>query len=218
MSEQQRPSNPRVLPTTELEWIAQALEDADKALAVLFTMCSKQKLMQGAVVADEIRADVQSAMKNVAHLRAAVEPLARSAPDVPHAALARLSQAMGNPAVEWREDQSIEEGLIDEAIRRLTEPPKTDIEALLDSFVWAVRRDNDAGDQYTRQEVKDVRAELLAAIRATVPPGTELELLRARIGTIEIMSRSDNPTKAVRRIGELCREVLGYSAVTKGAE
>jgi hypothetical protein len=50
------------------------------------------------------------------------------------------------------------------------------------------------------------------------PPGTELELLRARIGTIEIMSRSDNPTKAVRRIGELCREVLGYSAVTKSAE
>jgi hypothetical protein len=55
------------------------------------------------------------------------------------------------------------------AIRSI-QPPKTDIEALLDSFVWAVRRDNDAGDQYTRQEVKDVRAELLAAIRATVPP------------------------------------------------
>jgi hypothetical protein len=56
------------------------------------------------------------------------------------------------------------------AERGATQPPKTDIEALLDSFVWAVRRDNDAGDQYTRQEVKDVRAELLAAIRATVPP------------------------------------------------
>jgi hypothetical protein len=54
--------------------------------------------------------------------------------------------------------------------------------------------------------------------RSSEPPGTELELLRARIGTIEIMSRSDNPTKAVRRIGELCREVLGYSAVTKSAE
>lgn len=55
--------------------------------------------------------------------RATFEPLARSAPDVPHAALARLSQAMGNPAVDWREDTSIEEGLIDEAIRRLTQPP-----------------------------------------------------------------------------------------------
>lgn len=51
-----------------------------------------------------------------------------------------------------------------------SEPPKADIEALVESLVWAVRRDNDNGDQYTRQEVKDLRAELLAAIRATVPP------------------------------------------------
>jgi hypothetical protein len=53
---------------------------------------------------------------------------------------------------------------------RAVQPPRADIEALLESFVWAVRRDNDNGDQYTRQEVKDLRAELLAAIRAVQPP------------------------------------------------
>jgi hypothetical protein len=57
-----------------------------------------------------------------------------------------------------------------DAHRRATVPPRADIEALLESFVWAVRRDNDNGDQYTRQEVKDLRAELLAAIRAVQPP------------------------------------------------
>jgi hypothetical protein len=54
-------------------------------------------------------------------------------------------------------------------------PPSADIEALLESFVWAVRRDNDARDKYTQQEVKDLRAELLAAIRPVQPPEATLD-------------------------------------------
>jgi hypothetical protein len=61
----------------------------------------------------------------------------------------------------------------DDVWQATAEPPKADVEALIDSLVWAVRRDNDAGDQYTRQEVKDVRAELLAAIRAAQPPSAD---------------------------------------------
>ena len=74
------------LPTTSLEWVAQTLEDADNALAVLFTMLAKEKLRQGATVADEIRANVKTARKEVAHLLRATAP--------PPAPLADLMPAM----------------------------------------------------------------------------------------------------------------------------
>jgi hypothetical protein len=60
-------------------------------------------------------------------------------------------------------------------------PPSADIEALLESFVWAVRRDNDARDKYTQQEVKDLRAELLAAIRPVQPPSDDVKHYERRL-------------------------------------
>jgi len=52
----------------EFQFIATVLEDADKACAVLFTMLTKERFMQGAAVADEIRANVKTARKQLAHL------------------------------------------------------------------------------------------------------------------------------------------------------
>jgi hypothetical protein len=75
--------------------------------------------------------------------------------------------------VEWKNVDTGETGTLCTLCGHEQNPnqsPSADIEALLESFVWAVRRDNDNGDQYTRQEVKDLRAELLAAIRAVQPP------------------------------------------------
>ena len=43
----------------------------------------------------------------------------------PIRALNRLSQAMGNPAIGWNENESIEDGLVNEAIRRLQPQPET---------------------------------------------------------------------------------------------
>jgi hypothetical protein len=57
------------------------------------------------------------------------------------------------------------------------QPPSADLESLIDSFMWAVRRDNDAGDQYTRQEVRDTRKELVAAYSVQPPSLTRDDLL-----------------------------------------
>lgn len=67
------------LPTTELEWISYALNDAATALPVLFTMLAKIGAREGAMVADEILGHVKTAQKQCAHLleaqhRAAHEP------------------------------------------------------------------------------------------------------------------------------------------------
>jgi hypothetical protein len=80
--------------------------------------------------------------------------------------------------VEWKNVDTGETGTLCTLCGHEQNPnqsPSADIEALLESFVWAVRRDNDNGDQYTRQEVKDLRAELLAAIRAVQPPEATLD-------------------------------------------
>lgn len=74
-----RSSKDRVLPKTDLEWIAYALNDAATALPVLFTMLTKIGARDGAMVADEILGHVKSAQKNCSHLiereRTANEPL-----------------------------------------------------------------------------------------------------------------------------------------------
>lgn len=51
------------------------LGDADRALAVLFTMLTKVGLKEGAAVADETRAHVQAALKEVAHSKSIAQPL-----------------------------------------------------------------------------------------------------------------------------------------------
>jgi len=53
---------------SELEFIAQALNDADAAVAVLSTMLASGGLRQGFVVADEIAGNIKTARKHVAHL------------------------------------------------------------------------------------------------------------------------------------------------------
>jgi hypothetical protein len=79
-----RTSNERVLPTTDLEWIAHVLKDADAALAVLFTMLAKVGLRDGAMVADEIAANVKTARKLCGHLSAsALEPCERCGKPLP---------------------------------------------------------------------------------------------------------------------------------------
>jgi hypothetical protein len=72
-------SKERVLPKTELEWIAYALNDAAVALPVLFTMLAKIGAREGAMVADEILGHVKCAQKQCSHLveaerRASHEP------------------------------------------------------------------------------------------------------------------------------------------------
>lgn len=51
------------------------LADADRALAVLFTMLTKVGLKEGAAVADETRAHVRAALKEVAHSKSTAQPL-----------------------------------------------------------------------------------------------------------------------------------------------
>lgn len=41
-------------------------------------------------------------------------------------ALGRLSMTMGNPAVQWSERSCIEAALVEEAIRRLAQPPSAE--------------------------------------------------------------------------------------------
>jgi hypothetical protein len=61
-------SKERSLPTTSLEWIAHALNDAATALPVLFTMLTKIGARDGAMVADEILGHVKCAQKECARL------------------------------------------------------------------------------------------------------------------------------------------------------
>lgn len=51
------------------------LADADRALTVLFTMLTKVGLKEGAAVADETRAHVRAALKEVAHSKSTAQPL-----------------------------------------------------------------------------------------------------------------------------------------------
>lgn len=51
------------------------LADADRALSVLFTMLTKIGQKEGAIVADETRANVRAAMKEVAHSKSTAQPL-----------------------------------------------------------------------------------------------------------------------------------------------
>lgn len=79
MTIEQLTSKEKVLPKTELEWIAHALNDAAVALPVLFTMLAKIGAREGAMVADEILGHVKCAQKQCGHLveaerRAAHEP------------------------------------------------------------------------------------------------------------------------------------------------
>jgi hypothetical protein len=53
---------------TELQFISQTLEDADKAVAVLSTMLAKASLRHGFLVADEIAGNIKTARKHIAHL------------------------------------------------------------------------------------------------------------------------------------------------------
>lgn len=56
--------------------IDQALKGAATALPVLFTMCTKLGFREGATVADEINANVLTAIKQFGHIRAALSPQA----------------------------------------------------------------------------------------------------------------------------------------------
>jgi hypothetical protein len=100
-------------------------------------------------------------------------------------------------------------------------PPSADIEALLESFVWAVRRDNDNGDQYTRQEVKDLRAELLAAIRAVQPPSADAARLRAYFDNANCISHPSLFYSSANPFTDWCEAIDWYvnerAAVTKSA-
>ena len=48
----------------DLHFIASTLRDAETALKVLFTMCTKAGLKEGAMVADEILGNVRTAIKH----------------------------------------------------------------------------------------------------------------------------------------------------------
>jgi hypothetical protein len=73
MSKKTQKLPPKRMATPREVSVACALADADKALAVLFTMLQKVA-PQGAVVADEVRANVRRAQKD---FRGLVEELIR---------------------------------------------------------------------------------------------------------------------------------------------
>ena len=52
----------------DLEWLRIALDGAGNALPVLFTMLTKIGCREGAVVADEINANIITARKELSHL------------------------------------------------------------------------------------------------------------------------------------------------------
>lgn len=58
----------RIVTPAELEWLRIALDGAGKALPVLFTMLTKAGLREGAMVADEINANVVTANRELARI------------------------------------------------------------------------------------------------------------------------------------------------------
>jgi hypothetical protein len=125
--------------------------------------------------------------------------------------------------VEWKNVDTGETGTLCTLCGHEQNPnqsPSADIEALLESFVWAVRRDNDNGDQYTRQEVKDLRAELLAAIRAVQPPSADAARLRAYFDNANCISHPSLFYSSANPFTDWCEAIDWYvnerAAVTKG--
>jgi hypothetical protein len=124
--------------------------------------------------------------------------------------------------VEWKNVDTGETGTLCTLCGHEQNPnqsPSADIEALLESFVWAVRRDNDNGDQYTRQEVKDLRAELLAAIRAVQPPSADAARLRAYFDNANCISHPSLFYSSANPFTDWCEAIDWYvnerAAVTK---
>jgi len=64
-------------PKTQLQGIKEALDAAATALPVLFTICSKIGLKEGAMAADEILGSIQWAQKELAHMMTADQTTAR---------------------------------------------------------------------------------------------------------------------------------------------
>jgi hypothetical protein len=127
--------------------------------------------------------------------------------------------------VEWKNVDTGETGTLCTLCGHEQNPnqsPSADIEALLESFVWAVRRDNDNGDQYTRQEVKDLRAELLAAIRAVQPPSADAARLRAYFDNANCISHPSLFYSSANPFTDWCEAIDWYvnerAAVTKNGE
>ena len=62
---------------TQLQGVKEAVDAAATALPVLFTMCSKIGLKEGAMAADEILGSIQWAQKELAHMMTADQTTAR---------------------------------------------------------------------------------------------------------------------------------------------
>lgn len=60
--------DPRIVTPGELEWLRIALDGAGKAVPVLFTMLAKVGLKEGAMVADEINANIITANRELARI------------------------------------------------------------------------------------------------------------------------------------------------------
>ncbi len=58
----------RIVTAADLEWIRISIDGAATALPVLFTMCTKVGLREGATVADEINGDIITAKRELARI------------------------------------------------------------------------------------------------------------------------------------------------------